>query len=206
MEKSLEAATAEVEAKEAQGQKPTFLQAIQMRRRRPSIPPVVEKATTPGTGKRLTAAGLTAGKAAPEAVKKTLKDFLKDSNEGVPMTSSTAASSNVTSGRATPQPTNSGVASRSVTTVMAPQVRVVGGEIVVDEESTLMRQVADEELQMDIVHDSGRHLTSHAFVKTSGNNRWKAEDTKKFYDVPQAHYDYILNFCRHLVCVELIFL
>lgn len=133
--------------------------------------------------KPTSAASLVEGK--QETVKK-LKDFIKDSDSGIPMSSSSAPPSQPgssipasagPSGRSTPMPT-----ARSVSTVVAPQVRVVGGEIVVDEDSALMGPADTETVQMDIVHDSGRHLTSHAFVKTSGNNRWSKEDTKKFYE------------------------
>lgn len=97
-------------------------------------------------------------------------------------TATKPSASALASGKSTPAPSN--VPSRSVSTVIAPQVRIVGGEIVVDEDTTVMKaeENVNDYSQMDIVHDTGRHLTSHAFVKHSGSNRWTADETKQFYD------------------------
>lgn len=123
-----------------------------------------------------------------EVVRKPLFYYLKDRKEGTRMSTAgapkpVAVASAATSGRNTPRPPST-VPSRSVSTVVAPQVRIVKGEIVVDEEATVVKPAddLDNQVLMDIVHDTGRHLTSHAFVKMGGPNRWKADETAKFYD------------------------
>lgn len=156
------------------------IQDIQARRQ--------HRATTTGTSKEekrqdiKSAAALAEEKGKPTK----LKDFLKDRPIGIPMSSSGTATPAMpsSSARATPKTSPKKVTAKSVSKAVAPQVRVVGGEIVVDEDSSLLQPIEEDHLDfpMDIVNDTGRHLTSHAFVKSSGSNRWNAEDTRKFYD------------------------
>jgi hypothetical protein len=121
-----------------------------------------------------------------EKPKITMSHFLKDSGTGVPMSSSLEASKG-SSTKNTPRsvtPVSALIPSRSVTTVVAPQVRIIDGEIVVDEDSLLtsVPPPSSDLLPMDVIHETGRHLTSHAFVKTTGNNRWKSQETVQFYE------------------------
>lgn len=99
------------------------------------------------------------------------------------MSSSSSADA---SGRSTPQPSQparSLAPVASVTQVVAPQVRIINGEIVLDEDTLLNTPAVEGAcLPMDVVHDTGRHLTSHAFVTRMGSNRWKKDDTDLFYD------------------------
>lgn len=160
----------------------TTIQTVQSRREHGrtviKAPTAVKKQTVK------TAAALTEP---AEVAKKPLFYYLKDRKEGTRMSTAgepkPATASAATSGRNTPRPPST-VPSRSVSTVVAPQVRIVKGEIVVDEEATVVKPAddLDNQVLMDIVHDTGRHLTSHAFVKMGGPNRWKAEETAKFYD------------------------
>lgn len=114
----------------------------------------------------------------------TMAHFLTDSGAGIPMSSSASASTMV----------DAMVAKRAVrkvkeslSTTVVPRVRVVDGEIVVDDDAASEAAEVEDDASvsqtMDIVNEStGRHLTSHAFVKTIGNNRWKAQDTEHFYE------------------------
>jgi hypothetical protein len=114
----------------------------------------------------------------------TMAHFLKDTGTGMPM----AASSGPNTARKT---TSSSIQTRSkqplpprsVSTTITPQVRIVNGEIVVDEHvATLAASITTPDYPMDVVNESGKHLTSHAFVKTIGNNRWSREETDLFYE------------------------
>ena len=131
----------------------------------------------------------------------TMAHFLKDSGTGIPMSSGSGSSTRLSSAPSSSTPGRSRATtppaavmsafsstSRSVTTVLAPQVRIVNGEIVVDDEVathiTPPTTPSSDTFPMDVIYEGtsgGRHLTSHAFVRTTGNNRWKAEETEKFY-------------------------
>ncbi len=156
----------------------TAIQAVQARRA------VSQRdKESPNTSKKMTAASLTS---AAEVKKRPLAYYLKDTKEGIPMAPTpTAVQAKNSPKRTAPKPkATTSAATKSVSSIVAPQVRVVDGEIVVDEEVSVVAQplAATEGLEMDIVHDTGRHLTSHAFVKTQGSNRWSESETKKFYD------------------------
>lgn len=167
----------------------TSIEGVQARREhgRAAAATAVSRAATmaeKAAQKKVSAAGLT--NAAEQTKVRPLFYYLKDNKEGIPMSTVGGDSTPMptASGRATPRPSGAAsVPSRSVSTIMAPQVRVVGGEIVVDEESALMKpaDASAADMHMDIVHDTGRHLTSHAFVKTIGSNRWNAQETSQFY-------------------------
>lgn len=110
----------------------------------------------------------------------TMAHFLTDTGAGIPM-SATPSASLPTVAKKTMRRVKG-----SLATAVVPQVRVVAGEIVVDEEAPVAASEEDEASAshtVDVVNESaGRHLTSHAFVKTIGNNRWNAQDTDLFYD------------------------
>lgn len=121
----------------------------------------------------------------------TMAHFLRDTGIGQPMKQPAAAPAKKSSPRRilTRSATGSSpqkklTPSSSVAVAVAPRVRVVNGEIVVDEEATSLASTtsAQSDIPMDIVNETGRHLTSHAFVKTIGNNRWSRDDTELFYD------------------------
>lgn len=167
-----------LEGRRAEAKGATTIQAVHARRERAAATAMPKAKATTTEGEEVPSMPVVA-----EARK--LFYYLKDRKEGIPMQNTTATRPNASamaSGKSTPAP--SAVPSRSVSTVIAPQVRIVGGEIVVDEETTVMKteEAGTDYALMDIVHDTGRHLTSHAFVKHSGSNRWTAEETKQFYD------------------------
>lgn len=119
----------------------------------------------------------------------TMASFLKDTGIGLPMTISNITAGSTANKKSTQQPkastTSNNSNSRSVATSVAPQVRILNGEIVVDEETVALtaNTSTGPDYSMDIVNEgTGRHLTSHAFVKTTGNNRWSRSDTDLFYD------------------------
>ena len=113
----------------------------------------------------------------------TMAHFLKDTGAGMPMSTSsgpnTVRKTTLIPARTRSKP----LPPRSVSTTIVPQVRIVNGEIVVDEHvATLAASASTPDYPMDVVNESGRHLTSHAFVKTIGNNRWSRDETDLFYE------------------------
>lgn len=118
--------------------------------------------------------------------------FLQDSGEGREMPSSGATGA--ASGTASPGKGRRVVnlknikAPRSVTTALAPQVRVINGAIVYDENAAAMSTPAitddlDQQLEyIDEDDEHGRHLTSATYAKRTGSNRWNAAETHLFYE------------------------
>lgn len=159
------------------------------RERRASVsqdPVAVAGATTAPTHTAASIASInfTAG----ERSRVTMAHFLRDTGAGIPMSSGGGAGAGSSllgsSGRSTPSTTDrSAVALRSVATAVIPQVRVINGEIVVDEEMAVSADGGSgPAFPMAVVNESGKHLTSHAFVKSTGNNRWSREDTERFFE------------------------
>jgi len=112
-----------------------------------------------------------------------LADFLRDSGEGTPMSTVSAE----TPKRATRQDQRTLILSpqkkQSIATAVVPQVRIVNGEIVVDDQISLSTPNPSEKGdQLTVVNESGRLLNSHSFVKSIGNNRWSRKDTDLFYE------------------------
>lgn len=129
-----------------------------------------------------------------ERGKVTMTHFLKDPGTGTPMTtpltlgqkgtSPLPSSRKVINIQTPPFIKESSKTVHAMTMTVVPQVRVVNGEIVVDEDTVARADAfpTGPTLPMDIVNESGRHLTSHSFVKTIGNNRWRREETELFYE------------------------
>lgn len=122
--------------------------------------------------------------------KRTMAYFLKDAGVGreMPTSVSTSKGSNGRStGRRIVNLKNI-KASRSTTTALAPQVRVVDGKIVYDEEMAAVAapaitdDIEDELEYVDEDDEHGKHLTSATYAKRSGSNRWNAEETEFFYE------------------------
>lgn len=125
----------------------------------------------------------------------TMASFLRDGGVGQPMSSNSSGGdktgSVVASGRSDRPMRSSQARTRggpspaaSVSTTVVPQVRIVNGEIVVDEEAALHQASPSTGpmYPMDVVNESGKHLTSHSFVKSIGNNRWGQDETDQFYE------------------------
>lgn len=63
-----------------------------------------------------------------------------------------------------------------------PQVKVVDGRIVVNEESLYATRADDVELtDMDVVNESGTRVTSSSFRKKKPRDTWTLDDTELFY-------------------------
>lgn len=74
---------------------------------------------------------------------------------------------------------------QSLTTMIAPQVRLVDGRVVVDEQAVLMTDTTPTSTPvLTVVHESAsnRHYTSATYSRYSGSNRWSAVDTELFYE------------------------
>lgn len=115
----------------------------------------------------------------------TMAHFLRDMGTGVPMSSGTkgADDSLATVGATATTTTRTVNRPSSTTMTVIPQVRVVDGELVVEER--LLEEEPASALQtttLEVVNETGKHLTSHAFVKTIGPNRWSREETDRFYE------------------------
>lgn len=122
--------------------------------------------------------------------KRTMAYYLRHrTTEGIPMRNSTANNEvvkRVRHGRRS----NSSLPlleqqAQSLTTMIAPQVRLVDGRIVVDEQAALMTDTAPTDASvLTVVHESAsnRHYTSATYSRYSGSNRWSAVDTELFYD------------------------
>lgn len=170
-----------------QARKQTAIEAVAARReRRKSVtqPEEASSLSVPPSAATLPTLNFT-----PSGGKLTISHFLKDTGSGLPMTSSTAPG-----GDRTPKPISSSskmlrggtptpLPARSVATAVVPQVRYVNGVIVVDEDAAAITATPTAPpLSMDVINESGRHLTSHAFVKSIGNNRWSRQDTDLFHE------------------------
>lgn len=132
-----------------------------------------------------------------------MSDFLKDSGQGIPMNSngngrgenetlgissfSSYSSNNLSSSTEATRSTKPKevfiTQGAAASHLMAPQVKVVDGKIVVDTEFVpLPSSQKREEIRLDLVNaDEEKHLTSHAFVRHSGTNRWSRDQTIEFY-------------------------
>lgn len=114
----------------------------------------------------------------------TMAHFLRDMGTGIPMSSGTR-DTDVSSTTVNTTATTTRTVNRpgSTTMTVVPQVRVVDGELVV-EEKTLEEEPAStlQTTTLEVVNETGKHLTSHAFVKTIGPNRWSREETDRFYE------------------------
>ena len=64
----------------------------------------------------------------------------------------------------------------------APQVRIVDGRIVLNEESLYIRHEPDPSM-MHIIHDAGQHVTSATYLARESSDKWNHEETEKFYKV-----------------------
>lgn len=163
--------------------KPTALEAVAARRERQrSIPATNENEPS----YQQTAASLALNITPSERGRVTMSHFLRDTGMGIPMSQPSNILSN--SARSTPRTPATTRGTRAATTTsvsmaIVPQVRVVNGEIVVDESAAALAPTPSlSKFTMEVVNETGRHLTSHAFVKTIGNNRWNKEDTELFYE------------------------
>ncbi len=120
----------------------------------------------------------------PDAERRlTMASFLRDSGVGVPMNSTNTANA----------PSNVSVPSYrtmqsagALATAVVPQLRIVDGDIVLDDGSSNVSASGGDgsspTVVVNVVNESGRHLTSHAFVKSIGSNRWSREDTDRFHE------------------------
>lgn len=78
-------------------------------------------------------------------------------------------------------------ASGGLRTMAAPQMRIVNGEIVLDEESLRVdrhQRDALEETQMEVVEENQhtRLVNSRTWSKRDKGDRWEADATQRFYD------------------------
>jgi hypothetical protein len=64
----------------------------------------------------------------------------------------------------------------------APQVRIVDGRIVLNEESLYVRHEPDPSM-MHVIHDAGQHVTSATYLARESSDKWNHEETEKFYKV-----------------------
>jgi len=129
------------------------------------------------------AALATAGSSVPHSQKRTMAYFLKDSREGREMSEGLQGSSQKT--RQVVNLKNIKAPKSSMTTI-APQVRVVDGKIVYDEELSNIVEttspVIDETELEYAVDDENSHLTSATYAKKRIVNRWKEDETDFFYE------------------------
>lgn len=110
----------------------------------------------------------------------TMAHFLRDTGTGIPMSSSVRRGGGPSS---LPPVTRTISRPASTTMTVVPQVRVVDGELVVEERTMAEDSVAaSQTTTLEVVNETGKHLTSHAFVKTIGPNRWSREETDRFYE------------------------
>ena len=75
----------------------------------------------------------------------------------------------------------------SIASVVAPQIRIVDGRVVLDDQAALMapalESAATSASSLTIVHESvdKRHYTSSTYARYSGSNRWTEAETELFY-------------------------
>lgn len=76
----------------------------------------------------------------------------------------------------------------ALATVIAPQIKIVGGKVVLDEHAHLTTNITGADQQqiesLTVVHESvdRRHFTSSTYSKYQGHsNRWSLLDTQLFY-------------------------
>lgn len=138
-----------------------------------------------------------------------MKHFLRDNGEGIPMQSSSppkrnkrkkALNNDNTAAAANPnQMMLESSKNSSISTSISPRVRIgADGEIVMDDNVSIDNGGDGQNhphhysnnnnnqsvINMNVIHEggqSGRHLTSHAFVKGMDSNRWNASQTEEFY-------------------------
>jgi transcription factor TFIIIB component B'' len=65
---------------------------------------------------------------------------------------------------------------------LAPQVKIVDGKIILNEESLYIRHGSDIST-VDIIRDAGQHITSATYLTREPSDKWNYEETEKFYKV-----------------------
>jgi hypothetical protein len=65
---------------------------------------------------------------------------------------------------------------------LAPQVTIVDGKIVLNEESLYVRHTSNLSAD-DVIHDVDPHITSATYVTRESSDKWNHEETEKFYKV-----------------------
>lgn len=123
------------------------------------------------------------------STKRTMEYFLRDRAEGQAMTNSSAnfeVAKRVRHGGRTKAKESSSDKIKTATSIVAPQVRLVDGKVVLDEQAHLLtnntQDLSTETLQ--VVHESAtlRHYTSTTYSRYSGSNRWSPTDITLFYE------------------------
>lgn len=132
---------------------------------------------------------------------KIMKHFLRDNGEGIPMQNSSSPKRNKRRKEGGDHPfldgnlTLNSIKNSSISTTITPRVRIgADGEIVMDDDisshhhlpppSSTSSLQSQSIINMNVIHEggqTGRHLTSHAFVKGMDSNRWNPAQTEEFY-------------------------
>lgn len=119
----------------------------------------------------------------------TMANFLRDTGVGIPM-------SNVASGESSNRSQSPQQASTETKRIISvtdrtsaplfPQLRATAdGRIVIDDPAGAAEAnlaASSESIITTVINEPTKRLTSHAFVKSIGPNRWSREDTEKFYN------------------------
>lgn len=179
----------ETHASKPQG---TRIQSVATRRQTPSTITTSSspQVKLPDAPKNAAMLGAEAGESST-AHKRTMAYFLKDSGQGREMPTAGSASGSAGSlspGRRVVNLKKIKAPRSNATTALAPQVRVVDGAIVFDEQAAAVAAPAitddlDQQLEyVDEADGQGRHLTSATYAKRSGSNRWNAAETDFFYE------------------------
>lgn len=182
------------EASETHTSKPqgTRIQSVATRRQAPAATTSTSTSQVklPGAPKNAAMLGTEAGESSTSQ-KRTMAYFLKDSGQGREMPTAGSASGSpgsVSPGRRVVNLKKIKAPRSNATTALAPQVRVVDGAIVFDEQAAAVAAPAitddlDQQLEyVDEADGQGRHLTSATYAKRSGSNRWNSSETDFFYE------------------------
>ena len=118
----------------------------------------------------------------------TMAYYLKDRKEGIPMVNSPVPKKGSSKSSPSPPkqlaPSTFDKSDRSMSSLVAPQIKLVDGKVVIDE-SLLHATISHSQLaqEMTVIDETDRHLTSATFAKKRvTSNRWSLGETNLFFE------------------------